>query len=565
MVNTRSRKAAHTVAPNENQLQQHPISPVNGSMNGEGRGVLATAPHENGGLSVSTGQANASSCYSNGEDVDGQSVAIKEEDSPGADNNMFRSNIEFTEEPRQIVSLVLMVCVVGWAGYRRDDSNSDSNVRAAAAALCFLLMVHCFLQCRDTLLVRPHPGVWRLVHGLGLTYLFGITALLFNSRSDARRLMSIVFTDMSDYPITAPETGDGAVQEIDCSISPEAVYRQLTEVWFVAHVLGWWGKMCLFRDWHICWVLSIGFEVLELSMGWLVPQFKECWWDALIIDLLGANLIGMLLGLLTLRFLESKGYDWKGADNKPGTPSGRKSSQILRRARQQFSPFTWRKWQWGTFTSFKRFCQIAVLVMIVLATELNAFMMLNALDVPKGCSYNVARLAMLFLVGLPAANEYYEYITNPHCYRLGQNSWLVLAILHVEVIAWVKFLPQSIIELPSPSPEVRIPWLATLSMLTLWCLLFYITHKNKRPTTPHSRTHAHEHEVHDTPTIKTSRSLSAASDASSVTTTGGELRRRLSWSSGSGAGGKKTSRVLLDVLFAVSFLPLVYLAKQWYS
>jgi Phosphatidyl serine synthase len=41
-------------------------------------------------------------------------------------------------------------------------------------------------------------------------------------------------------------------------------------------------------------------------MGWLVPQFKECWWDSLLVDVLGANLIGMALGLTTLRFLENK-------------------------------------------------------------------------------------------------------------------------------------------------------------------------------------------------------------------------------------------------------------------
>jgi Phosphatidyl serine synthase len=52
--------------------------------------------------------------------------------------------------------------------------------------------------------------------------------------------------------------------------------------------------------------IQTGFEVVELSMGWLVPQFKECWWDSLLIDVLGANLIGMGLGLATLRFLENK-------------------------------------------------------------------------------------------------------------------------------------------------------------------------------------------------------------------------------------------------------------------
>ncbi|CAN0420692.1 unnamed protein product, partial [Ectocarpus sp. 13 AM-2016] len=39
-------------------------------------------------------------------------------------------------------------------------------------------------------------------------------------------------------------------------------------------------------------------------------QFHECWWDSLIIDLLGANVLGMTLGLYTLRFLETRTYDW---------------------------------------------------------------------------------------------------------------------------------------------------------------------------------------------------------------------------------------------------------------
>lgn len=37
--------------------------------------------------------------------------------------------------------------------------------------------------------------------------------------------------------------------------------------------------MCLFRDWGVCWVLSIGFELLELSMGWLVPQVRHLVYD----------------------------------------------------------------------------------------------------------------------------------------------------------------------------------------------------------------------------------------------------------------------------------------------
>ncbi len=44
----------------------------------------------------------------------------------------------------------------------------------------FLFLVHCFLQCRDSLFARPHPGVWRIVHGLGMLYLFGLAVLLIH-------------------------------------------------------------------------------------------------------------------------------------------------------------------------------------------------------------------------------------------------------------------------------------------------------------------------------------------------------------------------------------------------
>jgi hypothetical protein len=76
--------------------------------------------------------------------------------------------------------------------------------------------------------------------------------------------------------------------------------------------------MVMFRDWGVCWLLSIGFEVrlprlgwafcavyvhayltsspflsctwqvLECSLQFIIPEFKECWWDSLLIDLLGA-------------------------------------------------------------------------------------------------------------------------------------------------------------------------------------------------------------------------------------------------------------------------------------
>lgn len=41
------------------------------------------------------------------------------------------------------------------------------------------------------------------------------------------------------------------------------------------------------------------------------------------------------------------------------------------------------------------------------------------------------RITVLFFVALLASSEYYEYCSNPSCNRLGQNAWLILAIMQV--------------------------------------------------------------------------------------------------------------------------------------
>ncbi|CAM9297857.1 unnamed protein product, partial [Phaeothamnion confervicola] len=203
--------------------------------------------------------------------------------------NRFRANTDYVEKPRQILALSIMIGVASWLGFRQDNTDPDSNTRAALLGAAVVFLVHCFLQLRDTIFIRPHPGVWRLVHGGGMLYLFLLAAMLFQSRTDARRFLAVILPDLKDpSPAAMPPEISGAAAgtaavslpspaPMECAITAGAIWRQLTEIWFVAHVAGWWMKMCIFRDWNICWVLSIGFEILELSLGWLVPQFKECW------------------------------------------------------------------------------------------------------------------------------------------------------------------------------------------------------------------------------------------------------------------------------------------------
>ena len=45
----------------------------------------------------------------------------------------------------------------------------------------------------------------------------------------------------------------------------------------VAHTLGWWGKAIIIRDRKLLWILSVGFECMELTFSHMLPNFNECW------------------------------------------------------------------------------------------------------------------------------------------------------------------------------------------------------------------------------------------------------------------------------------------------
>lgn len=47
------------------------------------------------------------------------------------------------------------------------------------------------MQGPSTSMVRPHPAVWRIIHGMIIIYLFALVFLLFQDVSDARQLLKV--------------------------------------------------------------------------------------------------------------------------------------------------------------------------------------------------------------------------------------------------------------------------------------------------------------------------------------------------------------------------------------
>ena len=85
----------------------------------------------------------------------------------------------------------------------------------------------------------------------------------------------------------------------------------------VAHFLGWLGKSLIFRHAGVAWFNSIVFEFVEMSFEHWMPNFAECWWDHWIMDVLTANLGGIILGHMVMHYFSVKQYRWMNVSEIP--------------------------------------------------------------------------------------------------------------------------------------------------------------------------------------------------------------------------------------------------------
>ena len=66
-------------------------------------------------------------------------------------------------KPRTITALLILVSFVIYQAFYKEGS-----VASGLAVAASVFLAYCAVQVRDGLMSRPHPVVWRVVHGLGI-------------------------------------------------------------------------------------------------------------------------------------------------------------------------------------------------------------------------------------------------------------------------------------------------------------------------------------------------------------------------------------------------------------
>nr|XP_018677308.1 PREDICTED: CDP-diacylglycerol--serine O-phosphatidyltransferase 1-like isoform X2 [Musa acuminata subsp. malaccensis] len=226
-------------------------------------------------------------------------------------------------KPHTISLLLIGTCLLVWASGVVDPESTASNdvvtsVKRGVWAVIAVYLAYSLLQAPSTVLIRPHPAIWRMVHGMAVVYLVALTFLLFQNRDDAREFMKFLHSDLG---VELPERSYGTDCRIYVPENPESrfnnVYDTLFDEFVPAHIFGWWGKAIMIRNQPLLWVLSIGFETMELTFRHMLPNFNECWWDSIILDIIICNWFGIWAGMRTVRYFDGKTYEWVGISRQP--------------------------------------------------------------------------------------------------------------------------------------------------------------------------------------------------------------------------------------------------------
>lgn len=360
------------------------------------------------------------------------------DESPGTHKKVFKEinekgvedvHLEVFYKPHTISLLLLCIFGLTYTAFVRDSSDHHANVSVGLGGVFVFFMIVSVLAFPNGPFTRPHPILWRMVFGCSVLYLLTIQFLI-HLDYDALRAIIIWFDPkMSNYTIDAEKEYGVNCWDIDF----ERFWSHLD--WFAfGHYWGWGMKALIIRHYGICWSISIMWELTELFFIHLLPNFSECWWDNIILDVLLCNNLGIFTGMMVCWWLEMREYHWESIKNI-SSKTGKMKRAIL-----QFTPESWSHARWlDPGSSYMRFLGIFQFILLFQIVELNTFFVKHIFPMPAEHPICVFRILLSGLMAAPSTRQYYTYITDKRCKRLGSQAWVFICIAFSELILNIKF------------------------------------------------------------------------------------------------------------------------------
>lgn len=346
----------------------------------------------------------------------------------------------------------------------RDDTSYNTKRGLVASVLAFILLGVTITP--DGVFKRPHPALWRFTFCCSIVYELALIFILFQTKSDAIHLLKHIDSKLGVPLEERSYGGNCRIYDRDVPEDPFHNIWDKLDLFVATHFFGWWLKTLVLRDWWLCTVLSVMFEVLEYTLEHQLPNFSECWWDHWVLDVAVCNGLGIYLGLLTLKYFSMKTYHWRGLWSIP-TYKGK-----LKRLVAQFGPYSWVDYDWRSTSSLGRWIKMLGIILVFLLAELNIFYLKFVMWVPPEHYLNLVRIFLLLFWGAVSMREVYQYLDDPDCTKIGRQSWMTLAVISTEFLIVAKFDWETITK-PFPRHIVLL-WLIGLLCLVGWTIWRYV-------------------------------------------------------------------------------------------
>ena len=310
----------------------------------------------------------------------------------------------------------------------RDTHNVENNIWAGMLCCIFFFLIISVLAFPNGPFIRPHPAVWRIVFGLSVLYLLMILFLLFQDLHTIRNILIWFDPNLQNFHIDMEKE-----YGVNCSdVTLERVWSHV-DIFALGHYLGWMFKAILIRHMGILWAISVMWEFTEVAFAHLLPNFIECWWDALILDVLLCNGFGIWCGLRICKMLEMREYRWVSIRHIHST-TGK-----IKRAVLQFTPESWTSVRWlDPKCSYMRVLALCQLVVFWQISELNTFFLKHIFEMPPSHPFVTGRLILIGVIVSPSVRQYYRYVTDTTCKRVGTQCWVYVCIMIAEALLCVK-------------------------------------------------------------------------------------------------------------------------------
>jgi phosphatidylserine synthase 2 len=258
--------------------------------------------------------------------------------------------------------------------------STEHNVKAGLVGVVLVFIAQSSLRPYKSPFTRVRDRWCRVGARTGLLYIGLLVFVLFQKASDARTLpVYIEPTYGKELPLRSEN------YDRDCELSYSNVSK-IVDYYVITHFVNWLLAAFIIRDYYILHIWSVLDELIELSLKNIRPNFAECWWDSVILDVLVANTLGIYIGMKIVQWIGTLKYDWLGRENTNSVK------------------------EWKVWTSHRHFQGCFCLLIFVSLNFVAGFTVSNSLWIPASSYLNIIRLVIWFITGALGFREAYDDI-----------------------------------------------------------------------------------------------------------------------------------------------------------